>query len=118
QIGAIQQTLWEIATIEARLKFDEGSKNISAELAIVPLKDTKLANVLNNPPPGLAGKDTVLLTANAPVNAAFRVNAMGVHAFLKKYGVDKDDAAIVPLFQLLDGETTLASDPGRDVVFQ
>ena len=49
QLGTIQKTIWEVETVALRLSFDKGSKNLSAELAVIPREGTKLAGLLATP---------------------------------------------------------------------
>lgn len=116
QLDTINTTLWQIGALEARLSFDKDSKNLNGEIAIVPLKETRLAELLSNAPAGLSGKDSTLLAAKAPINAAFKFNAASVQGLLKRFGIKNPDTSENldrAVFDLFDGETVLAFDSNR-----
>lgn len=119
QLDGIIKTLWQIDTIELHVSFDKDSKNASVELAIVPIKETKLAEIFNNPPPGLDGNNSTLLATGGPVNAAMRLNGDATHAFYKKYSPPNQaalDSLVRSLLTIFDGETVLSFDPARMVL--
>ena len=112
QIETIQKSLWDLSALELRLKFDQGSKNLHAELAVTPRKRTNLAKAFDNPPPGLEGKDTALLAANAPVNVAFRINGPAIFDALKEQNLEPAGAAMdidKKTLEFYNGEFVLAA---------
>ncbi len=126
QLDEIIKTIWEVGAVELRLDFDKGSKNLSAELAIVPLKGTRLAQFIGlpdgqliegpaGPPPGLDGKNAALLGAGAPINLAFRMNGRAIYNLLPKLGVvPKPLLPVARQFaDFLNGESALAIDPDK-----
>ena len=116
QLDAIIRGVWQIGTIEARVRFDKESQNVQGELAIMPLKDSRLAEAFANAPAGLDGKDTALLEIGAPINAAFRMNADAVQNFLNKFGIkppEISEALSSAIFNDFDGENMLAFDANR-----
>ncbi len=119
QLDGIIKTLWQIDAIELRVSFDKDSKNASAELAITPLKETKLAEIFDNPPPGLDGNNSTLLATGGPVNAAMRLNGDAANNFYKKYAPPNQaalDGLIRSLLSIFDGETVLSFNPARMVL--
>lgn len=119
QLDGIIKTLWQIDMIELRASFDKDSKNASVELAITPLKETKLAAIFNNPPPGLDGNNSTLLATGGPVNTALRLNGDAVHHFYKQYAPPNQaalDNLVRSLLSIFDGETVLSFDPARMVL--
>ncbi len=116
QLDAIIKGMWQIGTIEARVTFDKDSKSATGELALVPLKDSRLADMFANPPAGLNGKDTQLLDVGAPINAAFKLNGPAIRAFLNRYGIKPPETSAAmdqALFDQFDGENMLAFDSQR-----
>lgn len=121
QLDAINKTLWQIGTLEARLSFDKDQKNANAELAIVPLKGSRLDDVLANPPPGLEGKNSGLLALGSPINAAARLNGKAISDALKKFGIQSPaarDGLDTALLDIFDGESAITFDSPRMTILQ